>query len=235
MPVKANRVRNIQYSNYGARRRPMGRRNRRKQVRGRRRGGRLTGAAIASWAAAGAYKYLFNTEDKYVDSTSTMTPSNVGTTLLLNGLTQGTDVSTRIGDSIRAVGLQMMLGITINNAATTTFIRLLLFWDNQCDGSAPGFSTNLLMSASYNALYNPDYSRRFRVIMDRTVDLDANSDQIQNVSRTFRLGRHVRFGLGNTGTIADIATGSLYFVAISDQATNTPTIAYSFRFMYIDN
>jgi len=230
--MQSRPVRNRHYSNYKGGKRKKKRRGGRGGKRG---GGRITGAQIAGMLASSGFKYLFNTEDKYQDIAITTTVDNSGLVTLLNGLTQGTTVSTRIGDSVKWVNITVSWSLTISVSAATTFVRIILFRDKQCDGAAPNTFVNLLMSASYDALYNPVYSNRFVVIYDNKVGLNTGDDQVYVGDRSFNQTFHTRYGLGNAGTIADIATNSCYLALISDQPTNRPAFLANIRVMFVDN
>ncbi len=230
---------NVPYSNFNGGFYSSGRVNRPSRRRGRRNNKRRGRSGISYLDIVkklkNDYRALFNVEDKYLDTVVGTTVNNTGFTQLLNGLTQGNGVSNRVGDSIRIVNLIMNLSFTISASATTTFIRCIIFVDNESQGAAPSAFTNLLISANYNALYNPAYSRRFKTQFDELVALNSGGDECVVYSRDIKLNYHPRYGLGNAGTVADIATGSLYFVAISDQGTNLPAMQLNIRIMYVDN
>lgn len=238
MPAQTNPTRNQRYSNWRPRGRGnRGRRPQRKQRgrRGRRGGRSINGSQIAGMLASAGFKYLFNTEDKYLDDSFSASVDTTGATMLINGMTQGTGVSNRLGDEIRIVRFLCNISLTISASATTTFARVIIFRDEQCDGAGPGFTSNLLLSASYNALYNPTYSKRFFVFFDKIIALNSNGDECWVFDFNKTLGFHTRYGLGNAGTIADIATNSFYVAYISDQATNKPTLALNSRMLFVDN
>jgi hypothetical protein len=195
----------------------------------------LSGADIAGMLAKAGFKYLFNVEDKYDDVNVATTVNSTGFVMLLNGLVQGTTVSTRIGDSVRFVRSVWNYSFTVSLAATTTFVRLIMFRDSQPDGAAPNAFVNLLMSSSYNALYNPNYANRFYVYYDVIHALNSQSDQTIVKDGSTKMGFHTRYGLGNAGTVADISTNSYYLLAISDQATNVPNLSLNVRMMFVDN
>lgn len=234
--MQSRPIRNQQYSNY----RPKGgRRFQNKRRRGRKGGKRgrsgLSGAAIVGALASSGYRYLFNTENKYTLVTFSSNVASTGFSTLLNGLIQGTGVSNRIGDSIKIVRMVWNCSFTISSIATTSFVRYIIFRDNQPDGTAPPTLTGLLDSASYNSLYNPEYSKRFFVYYDKVVALNTNGDECLLDDKGKDTVFHVRYGLGNAGTVADISTNSLYVCAISDQSANFPNMTFNLRLLYVDN
>ena len=113
--------------------------------------------------------------------------------------------------------------------------RFLLVLDSQTNGAAPAI-TDVLTSVSTLAYPNLNNRSRFRILLDKTVVLNASAEPF---SHTFEkhflpLNIAVTYNAGNTGTVADIATNSLYFIALGTQAAGATagacTVASRVRF-----
>lgn len=182
----------------------------------------------------------------------------VAQTILLNGFVQGNANSTRIGDQVTSTSIQMKGNITMPSVATITTPttwRIIVFRDMQSNGVAPTAAMLLDVSTIthyYIAPYNSDYTHRFRVIFDKRGTINPNyvgtfnvatgvttaqSQTIQKISFKRRIGFSVYNGLGNAGTIADIAKNAIYVLLISDIPTGSgpPTLEAGFRYNYKDD
>lgn len=182
-------------------------------------------------------KALLNVEDKYIDSTATAV--SVSTTpgqVLLNGCTQGNTASTRVGWSIKAVNLEVIVSLKIDDAETATpsMIRWVIVRDKQCNGAAFS-STSYWVSNSVVSLTNVANQQRFHTYKDDLVMLSPNGPECACHREVIPMQFHTDYNSGNAGTVADIATDSLYFMYISDNNTNTPHLDYAFRYWFVDN
>lgn len=176
-----------------------------------------------------------NVERKYSDVNATTTYSSTPTLTLLNGLSLGTTSETRNGQSIKMVSMQLRMTGSINASATTTQVRFIIFRDRQANAAAPTAANLLENSTGINSPLNLDYGKRFKVYIDKEFMMSLNGTAALRYEKYMKVIFHVDYNTGNTGTIADITTNSLYILIMSDQATNTPTIAWYFRMRYIDN
>jgi len=196
---------------------------------------RLNWGSIIDQGFSDMRKYLFNTEDKYVDSTGNSTAvSTTASFVLLNGLAQGNAQGQRIGDSVNAINLEFNFLGSINASAVTSAFRLVLFFDRKPQGAIPTIATLFSANNTYS-LYNPTYAKRYNIILDRLISFNSNGEQSVAMSGFLPLMQHTEFGLGDAGTIADIEENSLFLMLISDQGTNTVMFSYYIRYVYVDN
>lgn len=180
-------------------------------------------------------KSVINVEKKYSDLNATIAPSTTPTLVLLNGLQLGDTSTTREGQTIKMFSVQLKLVGTINSAATTTNVRVIIFRDKQPNGAAPTAANILANSTGINSPLNITYGRRFLVYCDKQRTLSINGTEGMKMWIYKRLKFHTQYTTGNVGDITDISTNSLYALIMSDQATNTPSVAYYFRIRWIDN
>lgn len=180
-------------------------------------------------------KSIVNVEKKYLDTTASTTSVQGGGFLLLNGLVQGTSATTRLGQSIKMISVYPNIFWTINAAATTTYCRMIIFIDKQPNGAAPIQSDILSAVNSVLAPMNVGNSKRFKILMDKRLQLSINGNEIVKYKRFRKLATHTEYNTGNTGGIADIQTNSIYLYHMSDQTVNAPTFSYNVRLRFIDN
>lgn len=194
---------------------------------------------------------MLNSEDKRADITYSVAAQTTTAVLtLLNGLAQGTTDVTRVGDDVRFKNLYLRGAWSHNGSGNDVqFGRIIIFRDNQTNGSAPSASDVLQTAADPFSPRNLDYSRRFKILYDQNVTL-TNAGKEGIIIRKFfdfnknKIGTHTGakgyqhktdYGLSNLGTVADISTGSYYVLTMADTATNGPFIRWTTRMRYIDN
>jgi hypothetical protein len=182
--------------------------------------------------------YLFsvlNVEDKYRDiSSGSVTLSAAWQGALLNGLSQGTTPSTRIGQSVKTVGLEFRWTVYINASSTLgqTF-RIVIFTDKFANNTAPTFTD--VYTASPISPRVVAFLERFHVLYEIRSTLSPDGQEVRVDDYIRPQQWHVKFNTANNGTIADITSNSLYVIYISDQSANFPTLVYESRFIYVDN
>lgn len=152
--------------------------------------------------------------------------NSTGLLTLLNGMAPGTTGSDRIGRRIRICSFQIRLVFQNDTASTFSHCRMILFMDKQANGAAPAI-TDLLTSASPQAMLNLDNARRFRVLYDKDFVLIGNSTSPSNSVEGKRITYYRKtnimtvYNSGSAGTIGDIETNSLYCLLIGSAASGT--------------
>lgn len=205
-------------------------------MRGLRKRGRIYGrAGYQLYKDVMWLKSVVNVEKKYIDTAASTTSSSTAAFVLLNGLTTGDTGQTRDGQSIKCSSLLLRYVASINALATTSIHRVIIFLDNQPNGTAPTAAELLDVTSSSLSPLNIDYGTRFKVIRDVITNLSQNGQQIRTVKKFVKLRFHTKFNTGTAGTIADITRNSLYMLHQSDQGTNVVTFAYQARVRFIDN
>lgn len=95
-----------------------------------------------------------------------------------NLIAQGVTESTRVGRKCTIKSINWRWDVTIPNAANMTngldTVRIILFLDKQCNGAA-ATALGILETADYQSFNNLANKSRFRVLMDRTVDINAQA------------------------------------------------------------
>jgi len=195
-------------------------------------------------------------EKKVVDvKQGTYAVENTGTQLLLlNGCIAGSQNYNRIGRKINLKSLQIH-GDFINHDTTTIAVkaRMLIVFDKQSNGAAPGFADIITSqditgatSSTVNDMVNLNNRDRFEIIRDTFVTLGpidttatqsyASAPLIQSVDTYIKLGnRETVYNAGTAGTVGDIQSGALYVFWISNTTNATGCdFVGSFRLRFTD-
>lgn len=188
--------------------------------------------ARAAWSGVKYLRTLVNSEVHKFDTSLASSPSTSGTVIHLTGIANGDTLSTRTGSSILCKGLACRWYYTQHASATVTLLRVLFVQDRQQVGdTAPGV-TDVLESASVNAMLQSAEVGRFKILSDETYTMDSVSRRIMFIRKYFRIQDHIRFN-GTTGS--DIQRNGLYCVLVSSEATNVPSVVGTARVSWHDN
>lgn len=187
-------------------------------------------------------------EPKYTTSTTAL-GTVIGTGLsvyTINCSTSSSGPAGRIGCHTIVRRILARFTLQYNNAAATNqqVMRVLIVYDTETLGSAPVFSdlfdTTLAGSGpynSYNVLNFYGQIPRFRVLMDRTYDLDKQSVNRSTYSVQFhpQVKLPVRYYNTANNNITDIQKGSILFCVVSNDNTgNGPLLTLDARCIFYD-
>lgn len=157
---------------------------------------------------------------------------NTGTTIaLLNGCARGDDIGERDGREtmMKSIQLSGYIAPTVGTGVDQQ-ARILLVYDRQTNGVALG-SADVLENADVRGFRKLENRKRFKILMDKKFALsasgEANSNQVFEFYR--RLRHPVTYNSGSAGTVADIATGSLYIVVIGTEVAGATAGLCTFR------
>lgn len=203
--------------------------------------GNVAKTASAAMGAAKLALSLINPEFKAVDVDVTR-PAVTTTHLfnLLNGLTKGTDINQRVGNSIKMVSIDVGVLVTRNTATTTNnYIRCAIILDKSPNGVAMTAAEMYAASAA-NPILSPrnlSNRNRFVTLKDWVVDVgNAGNRPSVHMKKFRKLQLHTTYNTGNAGTIADITENAIYFVCVSDTTgLNLPQVTFYSRIRYLDN
>jgi hypothetical protein len=176
---------------------------------------------------------MLNVEDKYLDTSATVTLSATWGSNLLNGLSQGNTSSTRQGQSVKVVGFEFRYTLYLAAAGTSSTSRILIFRDKQANGAAPNVTQVYPVDVTTPRVV-ADIDR-FIVNVEDTITLTTTGNNAWSESHVFRDSWHIDFNSGNTGVITDIVTNSLYISYVNDGTVNFPSLSYTCRVIYVDN
>ena len=190
--------------------------------------------ALAKQAAKDIWylKGLVNSEMLHNSGIGSVNTSSTGTMTLLNGIAQGDTDTERTGKSILMRNVHIRLVFTQNSAATATTYRVMVVKDLQQISDTTPAITDVLESANPLSPLKQSNAGRFKVLKSWlfTTDDDKAQTKIIQYYNDFRF--HTRY---NGTTATDIQKNGLYLLTICDQATNQPSMAYSWKVGYHDN
>ena len=118
-------------------------------------------------------------EKKFIDINGTYNVTAGGDLTLLNGLTQGVSVLTRVGNKIMMRSLDLRWRLTgspfsATPTVTANMVRVMLVWDAQPNGLIASPGDILQDTTPGTGVVSPqqrDFIQRFRIIMDRKFTL----------------------------------------------------------------
>lgn len=187
-------------------------------------------------------------ELKYIDtSILNSSPTSSGTTTLLNGVSQGTDYTNRIGRKIIVKSILANFRIYPNTAATTLsagdHVRFLCVYDTQTNSATIATASDILASGDINSPMNLNNRDRFHVIFDKRVTMNpavyaagaltVGAPTNKWFGKYKKCMKDVIFS-GTGATIGSIQTGAIILLALSTQTSQTSFDCY-FRFRFHDS
>lgn len=172
----------------------------------------------------------------YLNHTSQEPYTGAPVITCLNQVARGDDYNERVGRSIKNVSVQLKMDAYHNTTDTATFttIRWLLLIDKEANGAVP-VTTDLLTAEDTTSMRNLTNRRRFIILKDAKILLDNNRES-RSIKYFRRLALKTIFNSGNAGTVADIDSGSLILIFISNAASDKkPLVQISSRVRFIDD
>jgi len=179
------------------------------------------------------------TELKFVDflASTTVAAANSVTAQILNAISTGVDVSTRVGQRVRAKSLEYTIRLYSNQSpGGDTLVRWIIFRDKQANSSAP-IPSNLLNNATSNCIdshYYVGYEKRFVILKDVRMALNYYGETAKFLHQKIRLDFTEEFIKQDAGDYTDIATNSMWFWIFGDVSSNETSVSYNFRYYYTD-
>jgi len=180
-----------------------------------------------------AIRKLINVETKLCRTASSHTVSTTGFIDPVSMLAQGTNYTDRVGDSIKLQTVELRFKLIMNVASNGTATRIILVRDMYQQGADPTMAQILQQTGALEAK-NHLLRDRFSFLFDELIYTSNNGDD--GCTYTVRIPHegHIKY-IGTTAASASNGFGSLYFVAISDEGTNLPTLAYNISVLFTDD
>ncbi len=131
-----------------------------------------------------------------------------------------------------SIGLQGM--VTQHASATNTTVRIVVVQDRQNNGVLP-VASDIFEQDTLNTFYqfSADNRRRFKIILDKYINLEATSKIHQPIHEFRRVSGRQTYN-GTTNVDASAGANSLWVCFCSNEATNTPTVDCDVRFVFRD-
>lgn len=157
-------------------------------------------------------------ERKVNDVSSDYTADNTAWYVLpLSLMSQGDEYNQRNGRKVRAQSIFVRGQVKINPGATSTTVRMILFWDRSSNGQAPNPSDVMQTNADLQSPLDVDNcGTRFIVLADRTFDLSINGTRVKSF-KIFRKVRHLITYNGDDNTAPNLTNGHLYLMWLSNE------------------
>jgi len=168
-----------------------------------------------------------------------------GSVALLNAVPQGAAVTQRVGKKIVMKGLQCRGNMFNNSTGLWNDVAFMIVYDKRPTGALPAV-TDILVSASNNAMNNDANAGRFSILKRHDCVLLGNTTAAANltdlsvVDSTWWLdlkSKPVTYKAAGTGAIGDIEEGALYLVTVGSTVAGTTAaaaqLAFHLRFLDI--
>ena len=166
---------------------------------------------------------------------------------LLTGLAPGNGASDRIGTKVDWRSLEIRLRSEATaTTGITQFCRWMIVLDRQANGVAPTLA-QILLAASTTAPRNLANRKRFKIITDKAYHIGgvlngagtgASVPNCRYFKKYLKFRRPIttEYNTGVAGTIADIATNSIYLMALgtSGVGDTDASLAGYIRMRYTD-
>ncbi len=169
------------------------------------------------------------------------TVTSTGVVIRLSTPAQGVGDAQRDGNVVQNVALQWMARGNASSSSTATIFRYIFVQDKQNNGVTPAIA-DILEGTTIDDFFPSflaDNRKRFKLLYDSgrikmTFDADANTNSsIFMHQKKIKLSGRQDYG-GTADAVASAGKNSIWVLAISNEASNTPTIVMTTRFIYRD-
>jgi len=199
--------------------------------------GKLTTKTLAKKIDRVAKKVILRPERKFADTVGSYANMDdaAEASVLLNGVANGATTSTRVGNRVRGSYI-VLRGTFFRNAAANQLsdvCRIVIVQDRRQRSDAGPNYTDVFTNPSWQSHMNWDNRGRFRILYDRTFELDAN-----NPSQSMKAVIPTRFVTGYNGNAStDIEQNGVYLLGIGSDANaggDGPSFLYNVRYVFTD-
>lgn len=188
---------------------------------------------LAKKAATGVVKAYVNTERKYFDvAPAAQLPGTTGFVNHLSAVPLGTGATERDGRQFKATNLFCRLVMTLDPSSVADAFRILIVMAKT--DTAPAV-TDVLTSSNTLAPRNLNEIRDYKVLSDKTYNLDAVKSQQIQTTLSIPMSHKIQFNAADTTGQATPEWGHIYMIAVGREDTYKTSILYWSRLRYIDN
>lgn len=141
----------------------------------------------------------------------TLFNSGAGQLILLNGVARGAAATERVGRQIKMKSIYLRyVCYPAPTSAGASPVRVMIVYDKQTNTVAP----TALEILTVDNVYSPNQlanSRRFVTLMDRVLAISTLGEAVGTIEFYKKMNLDTQFNaVGNTGTVTDIQSGSIY-------------------------
>ena len=177
-----------------------------------------------------------NVEVKRFDTLATgvvQQHSGSATVVSISDIAQGDTDITRDGNSLKCTNLSIRLGLGKPSVDTEQTVRFMVF---KCLGPSSAASVTELLedpTTSLETWRNIDRSRNYKVLIDDFITMAENGDTTERF-RTYnrKIMSHIKYD-NSAGNSAQY--GGLFYLIMTDEATNRASYSVSTRLRFVDN
>ena len=182
-------------------------------------------------------KIIRNTEKKFIDNASSGNQSSTIAITPISLAGQGDTASSREGNKLVMMSLQMKYTWKQSESAAATRCRIMIVEDRQVNGAT--FSANDLLESTAlgTAIISPlnlDGAFRFKVLYNKVHSLSINGSKVQYAEMFKKINIRARYS-NSGGTIASVLSSGLFVVAVSDETSQTPNLSFFTRIRFNDS
>lgn len=179
-------------------------------------------------------KMLASPEFKWIDKTDNSTVDTTGQIIDLNTVAQGDDDTSRDGNVMRMMSVQLSWYITQHASATNSRVRFVLFLAKAINGTKPTVAQVLLSTNAEIQFRNLDERHNIVILKDWKCNLQSAS-RTQAMSDFYKkINVLTRFD-ATDGNITAMQGGYLGLLQICNESVNTPTMVVKSRVRFIDS
>jgi len=195
--------------------------------------------AAMAWRGVKTIATLINVEEKIFDVQSLIANvTSSGSIVPLSEIAEGTDYNNRDGISILPQSLSVSFTV-LGSSASTNFVRLITFCDNDCHGAAPLVADLLEIggAGTNEVCISPLLhftEKRFTIIDDFLLATSPNGPTSVVHRFTKKYNRHIYYD-NTSAAAAAMWEGNLFLCMVTDQTTNGAQIVYYSRLCFTDN
>jgi len=157
--------------------------------------------------------------------------NNGGSITLCNCTVRGTTENNRVGSKIAMKSIHCRgFGAVTPATGVDQIHRVMLVFDRATEGTTPSV-TDILNSINVYSFPVGENAWRFQILWDRTIDLSATAESGSIASFKVDLNGNwpVLFNASSAGTVADLASGALWFVVIGTSAAGATAGSSNFN------
>jgi hypothetical protein len=145
----------------------------------------------------------------------------------LNDIGQGSTFYNRVGAKVCMTSLVVRFSLMQLTTPITGSVRYAIVYDKQCNGTFPAITDIFGVNgpnAGNNAGVNLTNRARFTVLRDKTVNIDPAQQLVFDVEEYCKLPQLEAEFKTSGGTIGDLSSGAIYFMAGLIAANGAGTI-----------
>lgn len=175
-------------------------------------------------------------EVKFIDVFGDNFITSNGSVTLLNLIPEGTSDNQRVGNSAKLHSVRLQMEMRSDPLAASSLLRVLVLIDKQPNGAfitlADIFEDTANATRTILSPIQMNSSKRIRVLRDRLFALNSTTRNILTSKMFIRLTLQPRW-VGAASGIANLETGALLLILLSDEPVMFPELAFKSRLRFV--